>query len=197
LRRVIAACLFLCQLSCSGEPASGMAAPDEDSFQQWALPDRLREISGLALTSDERLLAVADEFAVVYEIDYESDRLVKAFALGEPAARGDFEGIAVLDETVWLMTSDGVLYAAAEGGNGDIVSYDRTTQASVKNANWRVWPASARVARSSWPASKAARKKRNCGFSNGPVTAANWLNLSCPQKSWRKPLAGNTSARPA
>ena len=66
----------------------------------------MREISGLALTEDERLLAVADESAIVYEIDYNDGHLVKAFALGEKVVKGDFEGIAVLDGDVWLMTSD-------------------------------------------------------------------------------------------
>jgi uncharacterized protein YjiK len=91
---------------------------------QWMLPDRLREISGLALTRDERLLAVDDEVAIVYEINYDEGRLVKAFAVGEPAVRGDFEGIAVLDDVVWLMTSDGELYAAAEGADGGTVGYE-------------------------------------------------------------------------
>ena len=44
---------------------------DPDAFVQWKLPGRLREISGLALTSDERLFAVADEKAIVYELDYQ------------------------------------------------------------------------------------------------------------------------------
>jgi len=96
------------------------------NFVQWALPDKLREISGLALTSDERLLAVADEEAIVYEIDYNDGSLVKAFALGEPTVKGDFEGIAVLDDEIWLMTSDGRLFSFAEGANGERVPYERT-----------------------------------------------------------------------
>ena len=97
----------------------------EVRFQQWSLPERLNEISGLALTADERLLAVTDELAVVYEIDYDDGHLVKAFAFGEPPVRGDFEGIAVRDGIVWLMTSDGELLAAPEGGNGETVDYQR------------------------------------------------------------------------
>ena len=90
---------------------------------QWALPSRLSEISGLAMTPDRRLLAVDDEKAVVYEIDYVSGRLVKAFALGKPVLREDFEGIAVIGETVYLLTSGGDLYAAAEGDDGDRASF--------------------------------------------------------------------------
>ena len=93
-------------------------------FQQWSLPRRLDEISGLALTSDERLLAVTDEIAVVYEIDYSQGSLVKAFAFGEPPVRDDFEGIAVRDGVVWLMTSSGRLLAGQEGGNGENVDFE-------------------------------------------------------------------------
>ncbi len=93
--------------------------------QQWSLPDRLNEISGLALTADERLLSVTDEIAVVYELDYTSGRLVKAFAFGEPPVRDDFEGIEVRDGTVWLMTSDGKLLAGREGANGESVEFEQ------------------------------------------------------------------------
>jgi len=85
----------------------------------------LREISGLALTPDERLLAVTDERAIVYELDYLQGGIIKSFKLGDPAARGDFEGIAVLDDTIWLMTSDGILLAAKEGPDGRSVRYQK------------------------------------------------------------------------
>jgi uncharacterized protein YjiK len=92
---------------------------------QWALPDKLREISGLALTDDERLLAITDEQAIVYEIDYRNGGLVKAFAIGDPTVRGDFEGIAVLEGTIWLLTSNGRLYSFAEGSDGERVPFER------------------------------------------------------------------------
>ena len=98
---------------------------DGASMQQWRLPGRLREISGLALDADERLFAVDDESAVIYELDYESGRLKKAFALGDPVLRGDFEGIAIVAERFWLVSSDGDLYEAWEGADGEQVDYAR------------------------------------------------------------------------
>jgi len=91
--------------------------------QQWRLPDKLNEISGLALTGDGRLLAVTDELAIVYELDYSEGRLVKAFALGDPTLRGDFEGIAWSEGRVWLVTSEGVIYEASEGADGERVDW--------------------------------------------------------------------------
>ena len=117
--------LALILVGCNSDPVANSAPKAEsgNSFQQWKLPGKLREISGLALTSDERLLAVTDESAIVYEIDYENGRLVKAFAFGDPVIPGDFEGIAVLDGRVWIMTSDGQLFTAVEGADGERVQF--------------------------------------------------------------------------
>ena len=104
-------------------PAADDWAPDE--FRQWKLPGSLREISGLALTPDERLLAITDEQAIVYELDYQTGAIIKSFAFGDPIVRGDFEGIAVLENTIWLMTSDGILLAAQEGPDRRKVRYQR------------------------------------------------------------------------
>ena len=123
-RSRLSVCLLFLVSSCGPEPASG---PEQQSgeFRQWKLPASLREISGLALTPDERLLAITDEKAVVYELDYQEGRIIKSFAFGNPVVRADFEGIAVLQDRVWLMTSDGLLFAASEGPDGRSVNYQK------------------------------------------------------------------------
>lgn len=93
-------------------------------MQQWRLPGRLREISGLALSEDGRLFAIEDERAIVYELDADEGRLIKAFALGDPVLRADIEGVAVLGETFVLVTSDGELLFADEGEDGEQVPWD-------------------------------------------------------------------------
>ncbi len=93
------------------------------TLQQWKLPGKLNEISGLALTDDGRLFATADEEAIIYELDYDQGRLIKAFALGKPTVRADFEGIAIIDGRFFLTTSDGDIYSAPEGADGERVSY--------------------------------------------------------------------------
>lgn len=124
-------CLLLC-LALSPAPMGaepGLLAAHSlgtESLTQWRLPARLREISGLALTQDGRLLAVSDEAAVVYELDVAAGRLMKAFAYGDPVLRGDFEGIAVLEERVYLLTSDGNLVHGREGADGERLPYSRT-----------------------------------------------------------------------
>lgn len=119
----ILCCIILSLVACESPADDGAAGPE--TFQQWKLPGKLREISGLALSPDQRLFAVADEEAIVYQLDYDSGRMIKAFALGDPTVRGDFEGIAITGTTIWLMTSDGLLYSFAEGNDGDRVRFER------------------------------------------------------------------------
>lgn len=93
------------------------------NFTQWALPVALREISGLTLDSRGRLFAHTDEHARIYQLDYVQGGIVKRFDLGDPVARGDFEGIAWSDNRLYLVTSDGQLLIAPEGGDGVAVEY--------------------------------------------------------------------------
>ncbi len=101
---------------------SGYSLEDE-SLSQWRLPNRLKEISGLAVTMDGRLFAVADEAAIIYELDLERGRIHKSFAYGDPVLRGDFEGIAIDGSVVYLVTSDGVIVSGGEGANGEQLEY--------------------------------------------------------------------------
>ena len=86
-------------------------SPAPSGVQQWKLPDRLKEISGLAMTEDGRLLAHDDERGVIYELDYVRGRILDESPIAEPTPEGDFEGIAVLDGQPYLITSDGLLYS--------------------------------------------------------------------------------------
>lgn len=126
MSRILAYCLVSLLVACGSASNSNGSVEEfsDQPFYQWRMPDRLREISGLALTTDERLLAITDEIAIVYEIDFESGEIVKEFAMGSPPLRGDFEGIAVIGDAVWLMTSDGILYKTVEGGDRENVSYE-------------------------------------------------------------------------
>ena len=83
-----------------------LAHPDSESadapLARWVLPSHLREISGLALTADGRLLAHGDERGHVFEVDYRRGVVVKEFTLGtdKAAVKGDFEAITVAGDAV-------------------------------------------------------------------------------------------------
>jgi uncharacterized protein YjiK len=88
----------------------------QEPASQWRLRKRLREISGLALTPDGRVMGHDDETAVIYQIDIPGGDVVKRFALGHPAERGDFEGLAIgRDGEFYLATSAGQVYRFGEG----------------------------------------------------------------------------------
>src|ERR1051326_2009754 len=93
---------------------------------RWVLLPDLREISGLVFTDHGRLLTHDDNRARIVELDYRKGLEVKAFQLGRIAVRGDFEGIAVAGARGFLVTSDGGLYEAGEGKNGEAVPSPRT-----------------------------------------------------------------------
>src|SRR5262245_21845829 len=104
------------------QPSLFAAAP----AQQLRLPRRLREISGLAVSSDGRLFGHDDERAVIYEIDVEDGQIVKSFAVGDPPRSAYFEGLAVAPQDVfWITTSRGVLYRFAEGSDGAHVASEK------------------------------------------------------------------------
>lgn len=90
----------------------------------WKLPRQLSEISGLAVTGDGRVLAHGDENGIIYELDPSAGKIVKAFALGDVTVRADFEGIALAGGKVYLVTGDGVIYEAPEGGDGERVLFN-------------------------------------------------------------------------
>ncbi len=92
---------------------------------RWKLPRRLMEISGLAMTPDNRLLAHGDEKGIIYELDYRKGAIVKAFQLADRVApvAADFEGIAIVENRVYLVTSSGRLYECSEGADGESVLF--------------------------------------------------------------------------
>lgn len=114
----------------SEEPLAQAPAPEGSLFagapeQQWRLPPRLNEISGLAVSPDNRVFAHDDELAVIYEMDARGGRLVKNFALGDPIETGDFEGLAIApDGAFYMITARGLLYVFREGEDGAHVEFE-------------------------------------------------------------------------
>ena len=97
---------------------------DDEHRVQWGLPNRLAEISGLAVASGDRLFAHNDERAVIYEIDVREQRIAKQFAMGDPSVRDDFEGMFVLEDRFYLVTSDGRLFESFEGDDEERLDYN-------------------------------------------------------------------------
>lgn len=97
---------------CFGESAVAQTA---EAPRQWALSNHLAEVSGLAAASERSVFAHNDEFAIVYEVDIYDGEVKRAFALGDPTAQGDFEGVAAYEGRIYLVTSAGYIYEADIG----------------------------------------------------------------------------------
>lgn len=97
---------------------------DDVPVAKWIMPEELKEISGLALTPDGRLLAHDDEISRVYEIDPRKGIIIKSFLFGN-GIKGDFEGITIAGDNIWVIKSNGELYTFKEGENGTKVPYTK------------------------------------------------------------------------
>ena len=97
------------------------------------MPGRLDEISGLAMTPKGRLFAHDDERGTVHEIDRATGELDKRFSIGDPPLRGDFEGLAVVGERFFLVTSEGLLHEFREAGDRE-TSPHRVTDLGLRGS---------------------------------------------------------------
>ena len=94
----------------------------DEPVAKWIMPAALAEISGIAITADGRLLAHDDELARVFEIDPRRGVVKKSFMLGN-GLHGDFEGITVVGQDLYMTLSNGLLYRFREGANNARVEY--------------------------------------------------------------------------
>ncbi len=88
-----------------------------------SLPLSLEEVSGLAMATENSVFTHNDEHAIIHEIDVSQGRTLRVFAMGDPTIEGDFEGIAYAAGQVYLITSDGIIYVATPGADGERVPY--------------------------------------------------------------------------
>lgn len=117
---------------------------------QWIMPPELKEISGLALTSDGRLLTHDDNVGRIFVIDPRSGLVLKNFYLGS-GVHGDFESITIAGDDIYMLDSNGTLYQFREGADGAGVPFNTTdlrlgkecefeSMAFQADSNWLVMP---------------------------------------------------------
>lgn len=78
--------------------------PDEKYF----LPYVLSEISGLSYRQSGNLLAVDDETGKIFEYSTSKKEIVHSIEFSNP---GDYEGVEIVSDKVFVLESDGDLYA--------------------------------------------------------------------------------------
>lgn len=129
--------LFLISFACTQSDQNGHIHTysfDEETSKLISLPKQLNELSDLVMTSDGRLFGHNDEKANIYQIDYETGKILKSFSLGKKTIKKDFEGIAIKDNIFYLVTSSGEIYEFEEGKDRAVVSYEKyKTRLSATN----------------------------------------------------------------
>lgn len=80
---------------------------DYTIIKTWKMPKELNEISGLAWIGDRKLASVQDEEGIVFIYNLNKSKVEETVNF---ANAGDYEGIAVVDSTAYVLRSDGILF---------------------------------------------------------------------------------------
>ena len=75
--------------------------------KKWKLGSKLNEISGLTYLGDNLIACVQDEDGLIFQFDTKSGKIEGKSDFGKD---GDYEGITVTDEHVYVLRSNGDLY---------------------------------------------------------------------------------------
>jgi len=78
-----------------------------EADEEYKLPGKLEEISGLAYLTDDTFLCVQDEKGVLYFYSSAEKEIVHKIKFGKS---GDYEGVTVVDSTAYVIKSNGKLY---------------------------------------------------------------------------------------
>lgn len=98
----------------------------------WQLPAELREISGLAIFNETTIAAVQDEDGRIYLLDNTVGEIISIHDFG---SKGDYEGIAMVDSTAWVLKSNGNLYRVENfRQHHPVVTSYKTPLTSANNA---------------------------------------------------------------
>lgn len=93
----------------------------KDPDQKIKLPGYLTEVSGLSFVKEGYLACIQDESGIIFVIDVEKEELAEKIDFGPP---GDYEGIELVNDAMWILRSDGTLFEVA----GFLSQNPKTTQ---------------------------------------------------------------------
>lgn len=80
---------------------------DIQIIRTWELPSDLREISGMAYMGSSKIAAVQDEQGIIFIYNLDNSEIEKEVKF---AGSGDYEGIALIENTAYVLRSDGNIF---------------------------------------------------------------------------------------
>ena len=104
-------------------------APGVTVLKRWELPKELLEISGLSYIDGNRFACVQDEQGKIFIYNIASSSVEKKISFG---GMGDYEGLAVVGETIWVLRADGKLFEVNNMNAADPMVKEYGTQLTTK-----------------------------------------------------------------
>jgi uncharacterized protein YjiK len=101
--------------------AEQQPSPEINITQRWDLPAELKEVSGIAYLDKDRFACVQDEEGTIFIYNKTSKKVEKQIRFAAP---GDFEDIALIGNTAWIVRADGRLFEADVTGNKQAREYE-------------------------------------------------------------------------
>lgn len=99
---------------------------------KWDMPTELLEISGLAHIDKDRFACVQDEMGSIYIYNISTSVIEKEISF---AGAGDYEGIALVNDTAWAVRADGRLFEVKDINAGNPVVKEYSTHLTLKQNN--------------------------------------------------------------
>lgn len=109
-----------------GEISFNLQKPDK----KIKLPLELQEISALSYHKNEQLACLHDEKADFFLVNYLTENIDQKFAM---AGKGDFEGIEIVDNTAYMLKSNGLLIKIVDFTKKSRIITKHKTGLSKKN----------------------------------------------------------------
>lgn len=75
--------------------------------ETWEMPTKLEEISGITWIGDNRMACVQDEEGIIFIYNLATSKIDKQIKFGND---GDYEALAVVDSTAYVVNSEGIIF---------------------------------------------------------------------------------------
>lgn len=106
---------------------------DEETYtimHKWDMPNELNEISGISWLSEDKMACVQDEEGIIYIYNFSTELVEKKVNF---AKSGDYEALAIVDSTAYVMESSGKLFEITNYLSPNFETVEHQTPFSGKN----------------------------------------------------------------
>ena len=97
--------------------------------KKWEMPKVLTEISGLSYINEQRFACVQDELGTIFIYNTATSSVEKEIPF---AGAGDYEGLAAVGETIWVLRADGKLFEVTNINQGKPAVTEHDTHLTIK-----------------------------------------------------------------